>query len=135
LSVVSIAAGIVSVSVSVSVYLSLSISIIKKDKRVYGVLGSPTRSTNNINRLIVNSVGEGAICVCNTNGNIENGDYIQSSDVLGHGEKQDDDILHNYTVAKATIDCNFELNSPYYECIERPDGIRTAFIACTYHCG
>jgi hypothetical protein len=43
--------------------------------------------------------------------------------------------LHNYTVAKATIDCNFELNSPYYECIERPDGIRTAFIACTYHCG
>jgi hypothetical protein len=30
---------------------------VKKDKRVYGVLGSPTRSINNINRLIVNSVG------------------------------------------------------------------------------
>ena len=66
---------------------------VKKDKRVYGVLGSPTRSTNNINRLIVNSVGEGAICVCNTNGNIENGDYIQSSELLGYGEKQDDDYI------------------------------------------
>jgi hypothetical protein len=113
----------------------VKLSRIKKDKRVFGVVGDPTRSNNSKERLIINSVGEGAICVCNTNGNIENGDYIQSSDVLGHGEKQDDDILHNYTVAKATIDCNFELNSPYYECIERPDGIRTAFIACTYHCG
>jgi hypothetical protein len=113
----------------------VKLSRVKKDKRVFGVVGDPTRNNNNKERLIINSVGEGAICVCNTNGNIENGDYIQSSDVLGHGEKQDDDILHNYTVAKATIDCNFELNSPYYECIERPDGIRTAFIACTYHCG
>jgi hypothetical protein len=113
----------------------IKLSRVKKDKRVFGVLGDPKRNCNSKERLIVNSVGEGAICVCNTNGNIENGDYIQSSDVLGHGEKQDDDILHNYTVAKATIDCNFELNSPFYECIERPDGIRTAFIACTYHCG
>ena len=113
----------------------IKLSRVKKDKRVFGVLGDPKRNCNSKERLIVNSVGEGAICVCNTNGNIENGDYIQSSDVLGHGEKQDDDILHNYTVAKATIDCNFELNSPYYECIERPDGVRTAFIACTYHCG
>ncbi len=54
---------------------------VKKDKRVYGVLGSADRKTNNKNRLIVNSVGEGAICVCNTNGNIENGDYIQSSEL------------------------------------------------------
>jgi hypothetical protein len=113
----------------------IKLSRVKKDKRVFGVMGDPTRSNNNKERLIINSVGEGAICVCNTNGNIENGDYIQSSDILGHGGKQDDDILHNYTVAKATIDCNFELNSAYYECIERPDGIRTAFIACTYHCG
>jgi hypothetical protein len=107
----------------------------KKDKRVFGVLGLPTRKTNNKNRLIVNSVGEGAICVSNTNGNIENGDYIQSSDLLGYGEKQDDDLLHNYTIAKATIDCNFELDSPYYQCHEIENGIRVAFIACSYHCG
>ena len=31
------------------------------------------------NRLYINSIGEGAIWVCNSNGNFENGDYIQSS--------------------------------------------------------
>jgi hypothetical protein len=108
---------------------------VRKDKRVYGVLGSPTRSTNNKGRLIVNSVGEGGICVCNSNGNIENGDYIQSSDILGYGEKQDDDLLHNYSVAKAVMDCTFELDSPYYQCYELASGIRVAFIASTYHCG
>jgi hypothetical protein len=106
----------------------------KKDKRIFGVLGLPTRISNNKNRLIVNSVGEGAICVANTNGNIENGDYLQSSDLLGYGEKQDDDILHNYTVAKATMDCNFELNSPYYQSYEE-NGVIYALIACSYHCG
>ena len=108
---------------------------VKKDKRVYGVLGSPNRANNNKNRLIVNSLGEGAICVCNSNGNIENGDYICSSDILGYGEKQDDDLLHNYSVAKAVMDCNFELDSPYYQCYELEGGVRVAFIACTYHCG
>jgi len=107
----------------------------KKDKRVFGVLGDPKRTTNNPNRLIVNSIGEGAICVSNTNGNIENGDYLQSSDLLGYAEKQDDDLLHNYTIAKATIDCNFELDSPYYQCHEIENGVRVAFIACSYHCG
>jgi hypothetical protein len=107
----------------------------KKDKRVFGVLGLPKRSTNNRDRLIVNSIGEGGICVSNTNGNIENGDYLQSSDLLGYGEKQDDDLLHNYTIAKATIDCNFELDSPYYQCHEIENGVRVAFIACSYHCG
>jgi hypothetical protein len=107
----------------------------RKDKRVFGVLGTPKRSTNNKDRLIVNSIGEGAICVANTNGNIENGDYIQSSNLLGYGEKQDDDLLHNYTIAKSTIDCNFELDNPYYQCHEIENGVRVAFIACTYHCG
>ena len=85
----------------------LQLSRVRKDKRIYGVLGDPKRGTNNKGRIIVNSVGEGAICVCNTNGNIENGDYIQSSELLGYGEKQDDDLLHNYTVAKAVMDCTF----------------------------
>jgi hypothetical protein len=105
----------------------------RKDKRVFGVLGAPKRSTNNKDRLIVNSIGEGAICVSNTNGNIENGNYLQSSDLLGYGEKQDDDLFHNYTIAKATIDCNFELDSPYYQCHEIENGVRVAFISCSYH--
>ena len=49
----------------------------------------------------INSLGEGMINVCSENGNIEIGDYICSSNVRGKGMKQDDDLLHNYTVAKA----------------------------------
>ena len=99
------------------------------------------RSNNIAERLIENSVGEGAIWVCNSNGNIENGDYITSSDYLGYGQLQDDDILHNYTVAKSTMSCSFELDSPYYNCFEIDDldldgnKLRVAFIAVTYHCG
>ena len=107
----------------------------KKDKRAFGVLGEPTRNGNNKGRMIVNSIGEGAICVSNTNGNIENGDYLQSSDLLGYAEKQDDDLLHNYTIGKATMDCDFELDNPNYQCHEIEGGVRVAFIACVYHCG
>jgi hypothetical protein len=105
------------------------------------VLGDPKRNNARQERMIVNSVGEGGIMVINSNGNIENGDYITSSDYLGYGEIQDDDLLHNYTVGKATIDCNFEFESPYYNCFEIDDldingnKLRVAFIAVTYHCG
>jgi hypothetical protein len=113
----------------------IELSRTKKDKRVFGVMGSSKRNNSRPERLIVNSVGEGGIFVCNSNGNIENGDYITSSDYLGYGEKQDDDLLHNYTVAKATIDCSFELDSPLYNCFElEGTDYRIAFIACTYHC-
>jgi hypothetical protein len=37
---------------------------------------------------------------------IENGDYICSY-LNGYGQKQDDDLYHNYTVAKITMDCDF----------------------------
>jgi hypothetical protein len=107
----------------------------RKDKRVFGVLGMAERNNSHAERLIINSLGEGAMWVVNTNGSIENGDYIQSSPELGYGERQDDDLLHNYTVAKATIPCDFTLNSPKYECIELNNGVRAAFIAVTYHCG
>ncbi len=89
-------------------------------------MGDPKRQNSRNERLIVNSLGEGAIWVCNSNGNIENSNYIQSSDHLGYGEKQDNNILNHYTVAKATIDCNFELDSPYYNCLEIENGLRIA---------
>ncbi len=63
--------------------------------------------------MIINSVGEGGIWVCNSNGNIENGDYITSSDYLGNVEKQDELFLCKYTVAKAMMDCDFILDSPF----------------------
>jgi hypothetical protein len=58
-------------------------------------------------RVIINSVGEGAMWVTDINGPLESGDYITTSNVAGYGQRQDDDILHNYTVAKITMDCDF----------------------------
>ena len=58
-------------------------------------------------RIYVNSLGEGAVWVCNTNGSLTNGDYITTSNVVGYGQKQDSDTLKNYTVAKITMDCDF----------------------------
>ena len=57
----------------------------------------------------MNSVGEGAVWVCNKNGNMLNGDYITSCTIPGYGAKQADDVLHNYTAAKITCDCDFSL--------------------------
>ena len=48
----------------------------------------------------VNSGGEGQVWVTNYNGEVSNGDYITSSAIAGYGMRQDDDILHSYTVAK-----------------------------------
>ena len=67
-------------------------------------------------RCFINSVGEGAMWVTDTNGPLESGDYITTSNVAGYGQKQDDDILHNYTVAKITMDCDF---APVIQPIQR----------------
>jgi len=76
----------------------------------YGLLKTLQKKTNvNENRIYINGVGEGGIWVCNKNGNINNGDYITSCNIPGYGSKQTDDLLHNYTVAKITCDCNFDL--------------------------
>ena len=113
----------------------------KKDKRVFGVLGMSTRNNSRPERMIINSIGEGGIWVINSNGNVENGDFIQSSDFLGYGEWQEDDILHNYTVGKATFDCEFQLDSNFYNCfeigelVENGNKLRIVFIAASYHCG
>ena len=72
-----------------------------------GVWGSIMPKSNNDTRLEVNSLGEGAIWVSDIYGPLENGDYITSSEIPGVGGKQDDDLLHNYTVAKITMDCDF----------------------------
>ena len=76
-------------------------------KEVYGNFASNMHKEVGDTRVYVNSVGEGAIWVANTNGTLESGDYITTSNVVGYGMKQDDDILHNYTVAKILMDCDF----------------------------
>lgn len=58
--------------------------------------------------IIFNALGEGQINVCKEGGNFEAGDYICSSSIPGKGMKQDDDILHNYTIAKIRENCIWE---------------------------
>ena len=97
------------------------------DKKVFGVLSDKEDSESirsyssgnwgsvyikqntNEQRMFINSVGEGGLWVCNKAGAIENGDYITSSTIPGYGMKQTDDLLHNYTVAKITCDCDFSI--------------------------
>jgi hypothetical protein len=54
----------------------------------------------------VNALGEGRVWVSNMNGKIEAGDYITTSSVPGYGQRQNDDLLHSYTLGKAieTVD-------------------------------
>ena len=126
-----------------------------KDPSVFGVV------TNNINnaynedgswlldsdplwgndlhgRVRVNSIGEGALWVTNINGNICNGDFLCSSAVPGHARKQDEDGAYNYTVAKATMTCEFDLTSSNYICEPIDYNGSTflrAYIGVVYHCG
>ena len=83
-------------------------------------------------RIMINSLGEGCIWVTNINGNLDNGDYITSSTAAGLGQKQNDDLLHNYTVAKITQDCDFSSGEEFEH-----DGVtyKKQFVGCTYHCG
>ena len=111
----------------------------KTRSHLNGVWGSviPVKEGED-DRLIINSLGEGAVWICNINGNLENGDYITTCEIPGYGMLQDDDLLHNYTVAKITQDCNFELDNPHYDCVEfefEGNTYRKAFVGCTYHCG
>ncbi len=56
----------------------------------------------------VNSLGEGRVWISDINGNVEAGDYITTSEIAGYGMKQNDDLLHSYTLGKSTenIDWN-----------------------------
>jgi hypothetical protein len=102
-------------------FLTLSKKV--RDKRCFGVISAsedPDKREQRFGNFVsihpkeggdtfifVNSLGEGAIWVTNVNGALESGDFITTSNVPGYGMKQDDDILHNYTVAKITMDCDF----------------------------
>ena len=58
-------------------------------------------------RLHIAGAGEGGIWVCDHNGILNAGDFITTSPIPGIGMRQDSDIVHNYTVGKITMDCDF----------------------------
>jgi hypothetical protein len=126
----------------------------RKDTRVFGVISdvenngsTRTFKLGNLsfehhkqvveNKVIVNSVGEGAILVCNINGDFKNGDLIATSIIPGLGELQTGKTIKSYTVAKITCDCSFDLNSTTYKCESfMHDGqiYRSALVGCVYKC-
>ena len=100
-----------------------------KDKAVFGVYSRKYPYEPDIpggfdeeNFHSIFCLGDGHILVCSEGGDIELGDYICSSNTVGHGKKQDDDLLHNYTVAKATEPVIWANESG-----------TTKLITCTYH--
>jgi len=96
-----------------------------QDKRVFGVYWSAHSLPDLIHQHSIAALGDGMILVCDENGNIESGDYITTaSGSGGHGCKQNDDLLHNYTVAKACEDVDWATEPSTKK-----------LISCTYHCG
>lgn len=96
---------------------SIELSSVENDKKVAGVI------SNINNNITINNINNCKVYVCDYNGEIEIGDYITTSPIKGIGMKQKDDILHNYTVAKMIINCDFnpkyipmkeQLTSNYY---------------------
>ena len=118
----------------------VTVSSTPRDKKCFGVISlsedPETREEKHGNftsimekedgdtRIYINSVGEGGIWVSNTNGTLEAGDYITTSALPGYGMKQDDDLLHNYTVAKITMDCDFNPPIVPIQKIKKIQGIK-----------
>ena len=149
---------------SLNIRIDSSLPIIKlcdtpNSKAVYGVISNIEDNDNkrvyrtgnwyftypktDSNRVLINAVGEGAIWICNYNSDIiENGDYIKSSPIPGYGMLQQDDILHNFTVAKTSCPVNFiDETSPFYwtnfkHRLEIFNDIeyKCVFIGSSYHC-
>jgi len=91
----------------------------KKSSATWGFYGGIDKE----GRDMVLALGTGFAFVVNTGIDIQIGDYLMSSDVTGCTEKQDDDLLHNYTVAKTLEAIVWEVAE-----VQRK-------IAVTYHCG
>lgn len=110
----------------------------KADKRVYGVYHAKLsddakgQSFGEDNKAIhqIAALGLYKVRVTDTNGDIATGDYIQSSIRTGEGERQDDDILHNYTVAKSIIDINWSEVT-----VDLELDYKWQLIPATLHCG
>ena len=102
----------------------VSLSSIENDPSVFGVVdhleesgtertqdrgGILVKNTKKLgdDRVIVNSIGEGALWVVNTCGPLISGDLITTSNVHGYAQRQDGTIRRSYTIGKITMDCDF----------------------------
>jgi hypothetical protein len=93
----------------------------------YGSFVTPFEKEKGDTRVFINSVGEGAMWVTDTNGPLESGDYITTSNVAGYGQKQDSEFLANYTVAKITMDCDFNPQDQPIQRIKQSNVVETHY--------
>lgn len=120
------------------------------DKRVFGVfnnnmvlsdalagmpVGADLTVLHNMKYIGVNALGEGKLNVCDSNGDISNGDYITSSNIKGKGQKQDDDLTHSYTVAKAMEDVIWADEVNGINGVFMQGTQKCKMICATYHAG
>lgn len=85
----------------------VSLSTINNDKSWYGVVSDEVVDTDDYDTLI-NVKGDTRIWVVDTNGSLESGDLLTTSNISpGYTQKQDDNFIRNYTVAKMTQECDF----------------------------
>ena len=127
----------------------------RRDKRVFGVVSAPDqvredKETKKKSRLFrtgrfvscverdtdrveVNSLGEGGVWVCSRGGNLENGDYITTSDLAGYGERQEEPYVCGWTLGKITCDVDWSRKDLDKDFQTRElDGALCAFVGCVY---
>jgi hypothetical protein len=75
-------------------------------------------------------VGDGFILVTDSNGDIEVGDYLTSSTHSGYAQRQNEDILKNYTAGKAMQNVRW-----VEEKMDPELGFKWKMIACTFKAG
>lgn len=99
---------------------------VRQDKygRFHSILPKEVGDT----RVYINSVGEGAIWVSNKNGALLSGDLITTSTVTGYGQKQTSNYFTNYTVAKITMDCNFQPAVQFVQQIKKSGSVSYTYI-------
>ncbi len=95
---------------------------ISKTRRSKAAIGVYV-GTDKESRDMAASIGTGICLLANKGVNLEIGDYLMSSDVAGHMERQADDVYHNYTVAKITQSVAWKL------------GEKTRQVKCIYEGG
>jgi hypothetical protein len=85
----------------------VTLSNVHNDKSWYGVVSNEVVDADDYDTL-VDTKGDTRIWVLDTNGSLESGDLLTTSNTSpGYATKQDDDFLRSYTVAKITQDCDF----------------------------
>ena len=82
----------------------------ENDKTVHGVISDIKTDSDNYEILIEHS-GLANVWVINTGSNIQVGDYITTSNVVGYGMVQNSNICMNHTLAKSVVNCDFTLQT------------------------